>query len=178
MKTSLSILVLAAFATSAIAQGGAAAVKTGQSGEKSVATQERKKFDPKADAAADIKAAIELAKKEKKRILLDVGGEWCWWCHKLDAMFMEPDVAKALKENFVVVKVNYSEENKNEAVLKQYPAVSGYPHLFVLESDGKLLHSQNTEELELKKPNPNDKLAHDKDKVMAFIKKWAPPKSK
>jgi hypothetical protein len=44
--------------------------------------------------------------------------------------------------------------------------VSGYPHLFVLESDGSLVHSQETGALEKGK-------GHDPDKVMAFLKKWA-----
>ena len=40
--------------------------------------QEKKSagFDPKRDAAKDIENAIVKAKKESKRILLDVGGEW------------------------------------------------------------------------------------------------------
>ena len=68
-------------------------------------------------------------------------------------------------KNYVVVKVNYSKENKNEAVLSRYPRIPGYPHLFVLNSNGKLLHSQDTGQLE----SGNH---HDRDKVMAFLKQW------
>ena len=64
------------------------------------------------------------------------------------------------------MKVNYSKENKNEEVLSQYPRIAGYPHLFVLDSDGKLLHSQDTGELE-----SGDH--HDRDKVFNFLKEWA-----
>jgi len=74
-----------------------------------------------------------------------------------------------MQDNFVVVKVNYSKENKNEKFLSQYPKVSGYPHLFVLEGDGKFLHSQDTGALE-----SSDH--HDRDKVFDFLKKWAPKK--
>jgi len=128
--------------------------------------QERVKFDPKRDAAKDIADAIALAQKNKKRIILDVGGEWCVWCHRLDEFFIEnKEAATILKEKYIVVKVNFSPENKNEAVLSKYPAIKGYPHLFVLDKDGKLLHSQDTGLLET-----GDR--HDPAKVIPFLKKW------
>jgi thioredoxin-related protein len=125
------------------------------------------KFDPSRDAAADINAAIAEAKRTDRRVILDVGGEWCIWCHKLDAFYENnPDVKEFLNQHYVVMKVNYSKENKNEEVLSQYPRIAGYPHLFVLDSDGKLLHSQDTGELE-----SGDH--HDRDKVFNFLKEWA-----
>ena len=128
----------------------------------------REKFDPTRDAAKDIADAARMAQKEGKRILLDVGGEWCIWCHKLDKFFEDNhDVADFLHANYVVVKVNYSKENKNEKLLSSYPEVKGYPHLFVLDSNGKLLHSQDTGALE-----SGDH--HDHNKVFDFLKKWAP----
>ncbi|RYG29536.1 thioredoxin family protein [bacterium] len=124
-------------------------------------------FDPKRDAAKDISDAVKLAKKQNKRILIDVGGNWCGWCKLLDKMFKtDADVAKILKERYIVVKVNWSEENKNEKVLANYPKVEAFPHLFVLDKSGKLLHSQDTGALET-----GDH--HDHDKVMTFLKKWA-----
>jgi thioredoxin-related protein len=129
---------------------------------------EREKFDPKRDPAADLAKAVVKATKENKRILLDVGGEWCSWCHKLDAFFKDDkDAAAILKASYVVVKVNFSPENKNEAFLSKYPAIKGYPHLFVLDKAGKLIHSQDTGELET-----GPKL--DPAKVVPFLKKWAP----
>lgn len=127
----------------------------------------RVKFDPNRDAANDIAEATALATKEGKRIILDVGGEWCSWCHKLDKLFQDnKDISDFLYKKFIVVKINYSKENKNEKVLASYPAIKGYPHLFVLENDGKLLHSQDTGDLE-----SGDH--HDRDKVFKFLKKWA-----
>ncbi len=130
-------------------------------------SSKKEKFDPKRDAAKDIQNAVALAEKTGKRILLDVGGEWCSWCHKLDKFFEDnKDVADFLHKKYIVVKVNFSPENKNEKVLSKYPQISGYPHLFVLEKNGKLLHSQDTGLLE-----SGDH--HDRDKVFAFLKKWA-----
>lgn len=128
---------------------------------------EHPKFDPARDAAKDIADAVKIAQKKNKRILLDVGGEWCGWCHKLDKFFLEnTDAAKILKERYIVVKINFSQENKNEAVLSKYPKIVGYPHLFVLDKNGKLLHSQDTGLLET-----GDH--HDPAKVIPFLQKWA-----
>src|SRR3954470_18262318 len=98
------------------------------------------KFDPSRDAAADVQAAIERARKQDKRVLVDVGGEWCIWCHILDRFVAShPDVKKLVDEHYVWVKVNWSPQNRNEALLAQWPKIKGYPHLFVLDAQGKLL---------------------------------------
>lgn len=129
------------------------------------------KFDPIRNPKADLKEAVELAKNTNKRIILDVGGEWCIWCHRIDAFIYNTDEIKSLlEENFIVLKINYSKENKNEKFLSQYSQVAGYPHFFVLDEEGKLLHSQNTGELEKDKD-------YDKDKFIAFLNKWKPVKN-
>jgi thioredoxin-related protein len=112
-----------------------------------------------------------LAKKTNKRILLDVGGEWCIWCLRLDSLFMQnKDLQDYLNKHYIVVKINVSDENKNTEVLSHYPPVAGYPHIFILDMHGKLIHSQDTGELEFPKDYPVR--GHDKKKVFAFLKKW------
>lgn len=127
------------------------------------------KYDPKRDAAQDIKDAITEAQHVQKRILLEVGGEWCSWCHTLDAFFATHRDLLALRDqNFVTVKINFSEENENKAVLSRYGSVESFPHLFVLESDGKLLLSKDTSPLE------NGK-SYDLERLNTFLKEWAMP---
>jgi thioredoxin-related protein len=127
---------------------------------------EREKFDPARDAAKDIKNAVVQAEKENKKILLDVGGEWCIWCHRIDEFILaDKEIDSTLHANFIVVKVNYSKENKNETVLGKYPKAAGYPHFFVLEKDGKLLLSKNTGELEAEK-------SYSREKLLGFFNKW------
>ncbi|MDP3762164.1 MAG: thioredoxin family protein [Ramlibacter sp.] len=126
----------------------------------------RSKFDPSRDAAKDVAAAVATAKAQGKRVIVDVGGEWCPWCHILDRFVLSNADVKALVDsNYVWVKVNFSRENKNEAVLSKWPTVKGYPHLFVLDADGKLLHSQDTGSLEAAKD-------YDKAKFVAFLRKY------
>lgn len=125
------------------------------------------KYDPQRDAAADIQDAIKEAQRTKKRILLEVGGEWCSWCHTLDKFFdLNPDLLALREKNFVTVKINFSEENENKEILSRYDAIHGYPHIFVLDSDGAYLHSQETGALESGK-------SYDLERLTAFLKKWA-----
>lgn len=128
-------------------------------------------FDPSRDAAKDFRAAVAQARQEGRRILLDVGGQWCIWCRRMDTLFATNVDLRSFREaNFITVKVNYSKENKNEALLSKYPGIPGYPHIFVLEKDGTLLHSQETGLLEKGS-------GYDPETVMEFLKKWSPPKA-
>jgi thiol:disulfide interchange protein len=125
------------------------------------------KFDPKRDAARDLATAVQLAKSQGKRVLVDVGGEWCAWCHIMDRFFAATEEARAVRDaHYVWVKINWSKDNTNEALLSRWPKISGYPHLFVLDADGRLLHSQDTSLLEAGK-------GYDKAKFVAFLQKWA-----
>ena len=127
------------------------------------------KYDPKREAARDIDDAIAESKRSNRRILLIVGGEWCSWCHILDNYFAAHPDLKALRDkNFVTVKINFSDESPNEAVLSRYPPSEGYPHMFVLGSDGKFLHSQGTAVLESGK-------SYNLEKMNDFLTRWAPP---
>ena len=126
------------------------------------------RYDPKRNAARDIDDAIAEAKRTDRRILLEVGGEWCSWCHTLDEFFdKHPDLTALRDKNFVTVKINYSDDNPNKEVLSRYGAIDGYPHLFVLDSDGRLLHSQETGALESGR-------SYDLKRLTSFFAEWAP----
>jgi len=122
------------------------------------------RFDPRRDAAADVARAIAQAGAEGKRVIVDVGGEWCTWCHIMDRFIAAHDEVRTLiGADFVWVKVNYSPANKNEALLAAWPKVKGYPHLFVLDGAGRLIRSQASAALE----SGND---YDKAKMLAFLR--------
>ena len=126
------------------------------------------KFDSKRDAAADIQAAITESQRTGKRILLDVGGDWCQYCHEMDRLFRErPELLELRDKNFITVAVYYGTDKKNEQVLSHYPKVEGIPHFYVLDSRGSVLHSQHL--LELRKGGK-----YDPDKMKEFLTKWSP----
>lgn len=126
-------------------------------------------FDPKRDAVADIQAAITEAQRTGKRVLLDVGGDWCQYCHQMNQFLAEhPEVLQLRDENFITVAIYYGNDNKNGQALAHYSKVIGVPHFFLLEKDGVLLSSQHVLELRVGGK-------YDTEKMKAFFLKWAPP---
>ena len=126
------------------------------------------KYDPKRDADKDVQDAVQQAKRTGKRVLLEVGGEWCSWCHTMDRFFEQNLSLVDLREkNYITVKINFSPENQNSRVLSRYPSIPGYPHIFILDQEGKLIHSQDTSKLEAGN-------SYDLNRFAAFLEKWAP----
>ena len=84
-------------------------------------------------AAVQIGAALELAKKENKRVLLDF---WATWCKNCTAMehhtFTDPDVREALKD-YVLVRVQAEDpaDPATKVLLDTYE-VTGLPTLVIL----------------------------------------------
>jgi Thioredoxin-like len=106
-------------------------------------------FDYKRDPAKDLEMAKADAAKAHKRILMEVGGTWCSWCTVMDKFFVEhTDLRQLRDDNFVFLRVNMSPQNENVAFLGQYPRIPGYPWIFVLDADGKLITSKSTNDLE------------------------------
>lgn len=125
-------------------------------------------YDPARNPADDLEETIRHAQESHKRILVEVGGDWCSWCHAIDHFMDENQVvASALRKDFVIMKVNMSEENRNEAFLSGYPDIPAFPYLFVLDSDGTLLHSQRTGDLE-------EGPSYNQQAFLAFLQNWAP----
>lgn len=123
-------------------------------------------YDPSRDAFQDGRDAIKLAKNTNRRILIELGGDWCKWCHLLDRFFNKhPDVKAQLHQTFVLLKVNVSEENDNAEFLKVFPASLGYPHMYVTESNGKLLLSKDTAEFLVKHK-------YSVQRFKEFFKRW------
>ena len=127
-----------------------------------------KDYDPKRDPEEDLKQAVLVAGKDSRRILLVVGGNWCAWCRRLEREFSSNrDIAAVLARSYVIMKVSFSDENGNLYFLQDYPEIEEFPHFFVLDSDGKLLHSQPNRAFE--------RLGGYKPAAMLeFLKKWGP----
>jgi len=126
------------------------------------------RYDPKRNAAQDLTEAISEASRTGKNVMVEVGGDWCSWCHTLDNFFAaHQDLIELRDKNFVTLKINFSQENENEKVLSQYPQINGYPHIFFLNPKGKLLQSQDTSVME-------NGSSYNLERVRDVLTKWAP----
>ena len=125
-------------------------------------------YHPEADAKKDIVAAVAKAKAENKHVVLMIGGNWCRWCRMFEKFRLSDEkVDSTVKRDFVWLHVNYSKENKNEEVLKSlsFPQRFGFPVFLILDSDGKLLHTQNSAYLEQEE-------GYSEEKVVDFLHQW------
>jgi thioredoxin-related protein len=129
-------------------------------------------YDPERDPARDLSAALAEAKRDEKRVLLEVGGNWCGWCRAFDRfVHTDESLAEAMRCAFVVVHVNVSPENENVRFLSGYPEVPGYPYFFVLAESGERLASVDTDDF-----LTGEK--YDRRKLLAFIRRWGRPEAK
>jgi len=107
-----------------------------------------KVYDDKRSPFKDANAALTLAKETNRQVLIEIGGNWCSWCHKMDTFLSNnPDVYHALHNKYVLLKVNVSDSNENEEFMKALPPVLGYPHMYISNANGKMLLSKDTAEL-------------------------------
>lgn len=127
-------------------------------------------YNPDADAGQELSEAVIKASEENKNIFITIGGNWCGWCKAFnDLVTGDEELSALLENNYEVVHVNYSKENKNPEVLASldYPQRFGFPVFVILDSSGKRIHTQNSAYLEEGK-------GHSKAKVKEFLTQWSP----
>jgi thiol:disulfide interchange protein len=123
-------------------------------------------YDETRNPNADGRAALQLAKETQRKVLIEVGGDWCSWCHVLDRFIKDnPAVEKRLQETFVVLKVNISDANDNAEFMSAFPPALGYPHMYITDSSGNILHSQDTSEFWENKQ-------YSEKRFMIFFDRW------
>jgi len=130
-----------------------------------------KLYNPAESAKNALDSCIQLAKKENKHILVQVGGNWCKWCIEFHRFVKSnKQLDSILNASFVYYPLNYSKENKNLDVLAsfEFPQRFGFPVFLVLNENGRKIHTQNSSYLE------DGKESYDQEKVFDFFKKWTP----
>jgi thioredoxin 1 len=131
-------------------------------------TDTNKNLYPKdVDARAEIKEAEEKAAKDRKRVLLVFGANWCFDCHVLDLAFHRPDFVPVVAR-YEIVHVDIGDDGKKNAdVAKQFqvPLDKGVPALAVLDGAGKVLVSQKNGEFE-------NARAMTPVAILEFLNKW------
>ncbi|WP_019029669.1 thioredoxin family protein [Colwellia piezophila] len=124
-------------------------------------------YDEQRDPFKDATAALTLAKATNRQVLIEIGGDWCTWCHKMDNFLAKnPEVYHALHSQYVLLKVNVSDSNENNDFMKSLPPVLGYPHMYVSTAQGKMILSKDTAEL-------LDDNNYSKVQWLSFLTQWS-----
>jgi uncharacterized protein YyaL (SSP411 family) len=86
--------------------------------------------------------AFEIAKRENKPILLDIGAVWCHWCHVMDReSYEDPAMAEIINEHFVAIKVDRDErpdvDSRYQTAVQAISGQGGWPLTAFLTPEGK-----------------------------------------
>lgn len=123
-------------------------------------------YDPERNPVSDGIEALKIAKRTNRKVLIEVGGDWCAWCHRLDKfLHSNPRLKNDFFNTFVLLKVNVSDANDNKEFLKVFPPANGFPHMYVTDQNGQVLESKDTTDfLENKR--------YSVSKFYEFINQW------
>ncbi len=138
----------------------------------------KKVYNESIDPLQQIENAVSKAKTDGKFVVCQVGGNWCPWCLRF-ADFVGKDTAvnKMVNDNFVYIHVNYNPrkaggteaQQKARQLMKRLnnPQRFGFPVFVVLDSNGDVLHIQDSSFLEEGK-------GYSEEKTLRFFKNWTP----
>ena len=98
-------------------------------------------YHPEEDGDMRINQLLKQARKEGKKVLVQIGGNWCVWCLRFNHLVTTtPELKQILNKKYIYYHLNYSPENKNEKALKKYgnPGEQyGYPAFLILSAKGE-----------------------------------------
>jgi thiol-disulfide isomerase/thioredoxin len=100
-------------------------------------------YDEKADADRAVAAAFARAKVSGKRVLIDLGGNWCPDCIILANIMALPEFKPWLEARYEIVAVDVGRFDKNLQVPVRFgltERLRGVPAILVATPDGKLVN--------------------------------------
>jgi thiol-disulfide isomerase/thioredoxin len=100
-------------------------------------------YDEKANADADVARAFDRARKSGKRVLLDLGGDWCPDCIVLSNFMKLPEIKRFVDAHYEMVLVDVGRFNKNlhiPARLGFTEKLRGVPAVLIFTPDKKLVN--------------------------------------
>jgi len=103
-------------------------------------------YDEKADADAAVAAAFAKAKASHKRVLLDLGGNWCPDCIVLANFLQLPEIKAFVARHYVMAAVDVGRFNKNLQVPARFgytTRLKGVPTVLIAEPDGTLVNGSD-----------------------------------
>jgi thiol-disulfide isomerase/thioredoxin len=103
-------------------------------------------YDEAANADAQVAAAFARAQKSHKRVLIDLGGNWCGDCIILANFVKLPEMHRFMTAHYEEVSVDVGRFNRNLQIPARFgftKRLVGLPALLIATPDGKLVNGDN-----------------------------------
>ena len=103
-------------------------------------------YDEAANADAQVAAAFARAQKSHKRVLIDLGGNWCVDCLVLANFVRLPEMRRFMEAHYEEVLVDVGRFNRNLQIPARYgitKKLEGVPALLIVTPGGKLVNGDN-----------------------------------
>ena len=100
-------------------------------------------YDEAANADAQVAAAFARAQKSHKRVLIDLGGNWCVDCLVLSNFLRLPEMRRFMNAHYEEVLVDVGRFNRNLQIPARFGVtkkLEGVPALLIATPDGKLVN--------------------------------------
>jgi len=100
-------------------------------------------YDETANADAAVDAAFTKARETHRRVMLDLGGNWCGDCRVLAGIMERPEMKRFIDQHYVLVSVDVGRFNKNLQVPARFGITGrlvGVPTVLVANADGTLVN--------------------------------------
>jgi thiol-disulfide isomerase/thioredoxin len=103
-------------------------------------------YDESTNADAAVAAALGRAKALHKRVLIDLGGNWCADCRILAGIMQRPEMQRFLEEHYVVVLVDVGRFDRNLQVPARFgitERLEGVPAVLIADASGNLVNKNH-----------------------------------
>ena len=103
-------------------------------------------YNEAANADGQVAAAFARAQKSKKRVLIDLGGNWCVDCIVLANFVRLPEMRRFMEAHYEEVLVDVGRFNRNLQIPARFgitERLKGVPALLIATPDGKLVNGEN-----------------------------------
>jgi len=130
-------------------------------------------YDVNADARADVDAALARAKARGKRVIIDLGGNWCGDCRVFAGILEVPALKKFVDAHFEVVAVNVGRYDTNLDIPARFGLEKPHaaPTTLIVSPQGKLLNADDLVALK-------DARSMTPQAVADWLAHWAAPAGK
>ena len=109
--------------------------------------EEMRPYDETANADAVVNGAFARARKSHKRVLIDLGGNWCGDCIILDNVMQLPEVKSFVDAHYEAVSVDVGRFDRNLEIPARFgitKRLEGVPSVLIATPDGRLVNAGHT----------------------------------